>query len=64
MTNEDARAVHKRYAGLLFTPNENNAINDCYMQGVYRNGHVWVTWTDVERLICDLKEVEDESKTE
>lgn len=57
MTYEEARIIHQRYSKLKFTNDENNAIYDCYMQGVNRDGHVWVTWTDVERLLCDLKEV-------
>ena len=59
MTNEEARIIHQRYSKLELTNDENNAIYDCYMQGVNRDGHVWVTWTDVERLLCDLKEVEE-----
>ena len=54
MTNEEARTIHKKYAELEFTPDESNAIYDCYMQGVNHDGHVWVTWTDVERLLCNL----------
>jgi len=60
MTKEEAREVHERYAQLLFTHEQNNAIYDCYMQGVDHDGHVWVTWTDVERMLCDLKEAWNE----
>lgn len=59
MTEQEARVIHKRYSDLKFTSEENNAIYDCYMRGINRDGHVWVTWTDVERLLCDLKEVSD-----
>lgn len=59
MTNEEQREVHRRYAEIEFTHDENNAIYDCYMQGVNRDGHVWVTWTDVERLLCDLWEIKE-----
>lgn len=54
MTNEEARETHRRYSELGLTNDERNAICDCYMQGINRDGHVWVTWTDVERLVCDL----------
>lgn len=56
MTNEEAREIHRRYSELGLTEDEHNAIYDCYMQGINRDGHVWVTWTDVERLICDFVE--------
>lgn len=53
---KDERAIHRRYGDLEFTRDENNAIYKCYLQGINRDGHVWVTWTDVERLLCDLFE--------
>lgn len=59
MTNKEQREVHRRYSKLKFTNDQNNAIYDCYMQGVNHDGHTWVTWTDVERLLCDLFEVEE-----
>lgn len=35
------------------------AIYKCWEQGVNRDGHVWVTWMDVEELVADLYEVKE-----
>lgn len=58
MTAQEAREVHRRYARLDISEDDNETILNCYMQGVNRDGHVWVTWTDVEKMICDLMEGE------
>lgn len=55
MTNEEAIDINKRYANVYLTEEEKDVIYDCWMNGVNRDGHVWVTWTDVERIVCALK---------
>lgn len=54
---EDCLKIHHRYSTTEFTLEERNAIYDCYAQGINHAGHTWVTWTDVERLLCDLSDV-------
>ena len=50
----------KRYADVHDNLNDEqiNAIWRCWEQGINHDGHVWVTWTDVEELVADLFEVD------
>lgn len=64
MTVEERCEVHRRYRELKLTRDENRAIYDCYMRSINRDGHTWVTWTDVEQLICDLMDYREEEQNE
>lgn len=54
MTEREAIKVRREYNKLNLTSDEEHTIYKCYMQGVNRDGHVWVTWTDVQKMIVDL----------
>lgn len=38
----------------LMTDEERNLMNDLYMTGVNRDGHSWVTYGDVEKVVSKI----------
>ena len=59
-TEYEREQILKRYSKLPLSDDEKNAIYDCWMRGEnFADGQVWVTWTDVMRLILDLWEVRE-----
>lgn len=57
MSSKRYQVIHKK-----LTDEQLEAIHKCWLQGVNHDGHTWVTWTDVEELICDLLDKEFEEK--
>lgn len=52
----------KRYAEAhdKLSYEQKKAIYKCWQNGINRDGHVWVTFTDVEELIADFVEAEND----
>lgn len=57
--NEEERIIHIRYSELSMTHKEREIVYDCYMTGVNHDGHVWIRWVDIEKMIIELKEQND-----
>ena len=54
MNNEEIK-IRKIYNSVSLNKNEEAVIQECYMNGINHDGHVWITWTDVEKIVCVLK---------